>query len=138
MSANAIPAQGTLLKIGSGSPLAYNPIAEINSFNGPGGSAQVIDVTDLSSTAKEKRMGLHDNGQLSFECNFVPGDTQHEALRTAKENGTLTPFQIVFADADETTWSFTGYVTSFAVSGAVDGVVKASVSIEISGEISES
>jgi hypothetical protein len=138
MSANAIPAQGTVLKIGSGSPLAYKAIAEINSFNGPGGSAQVIDVTDLSSSAKEKRMGLHDNGQLSFECNFIPGDTEHEGLMTAKAAGTLTAFQLVFADTGNTTWSFNAYVLSVAISAAVDGVVKASVTLEISGDITTS
>jgi hypothetical protein len=138
MSSSAIPAQGTLLKIALGSPLAYETIAEISSFNGPGGSAQVIDVTDLSSTAKEKRMGLHDNGQLSFECNYLPGDAEHEALRDAKESGLIQSFQIAFTDNEDTVWQFSGFVIGFAVSGAVDGVVKASVTIEISGSITVS
>lgn len=137
MSANAIPAQGTLLKVGSGSPLSYATIAEINSFNGPGGSAQVIDVTDLSSTAKEKRMGLHDNGQLSFEFNYLPGDTQHELLRAAKESGEATSFQIIFADDSVTTWTFSAFVLSVSISGAVDGVVRGSVTLEITGDIAE-
>lgn len=138
MGANAIKAQGTLLKLGAGSPLTYTTIAEINSFNGPGGNSSVIDVTDLSSTAKEKLAGLNDNGQLSFECNFIPTNTQHAALRTAKENGTTIKVQIVFTDTDATTWTFDAIVTGLSVSGAVDGVVKASVSLEVSGSIVES
>ena len=138
MSVNALKAQGTLLKLGAGSPLVYTSIAEINSFNGPGGSAAIIDTTDLSSTAKEKVPGLHDNGQLSFECNLLPSNTQHAALRTAKENGTLCSFQLIFTDTGSTIWTFSAYVTNFSVSGAVDGVVKASVTLEITGDITES
>jgi predicted secreted protein len=138
MGANAIKAQGTLLQLGVGSPLSYTTIAEINSFSGPGGNASVIDVTDLSSAAKEKLAGLNDNGQLSFECNFLPANTQHAALRTAKENGTVVSVKIVFTDTTSTTWTFSALVTGLAVSGSVDGVVKASITLEISGSITES
>ncbi len=137
MSSNAIKAQGTELQLGAGSPLQYTKIAEINSFNGPGGNVSVIDVTDLSSDAKEKLAGLNDNGQLSFECNLVPTNTQHAALREAKENGTTISAKIIFTDTGTTEWTFNAIVTGFSVSGAVDGVVKASVTLEISGEITE-
>ena len=136
MSGNAIVAKGTELQLGAGSPLTYTKIAEINSFSGPGGSVSVIDVTDLSSAAKEKLAGLNDNGQLSFEANFIPTNTQHLALRTAKEAGTTCSFKLVFSDGTE--WTFSAIVTGFSVSGAVDGVTKASVTIDISGEITES
>jgi predicted secreted protein len=136
MSGNAIKAQGTELQLGSGSPVSYTKIPEINSFSGPGGSVSVIDVTDLSSAAKEKLAGLNDNGQLSFELNFIPSDAQHIALRAAKEAGTTQNFKLVFVD--DTEWTFTAVVTGFSVSGAIDGVVKASVTLEISGEITES
>ena len=138
MSENAIKAQGTLLQLGSGSPLSYNTIAEINSFGGPGGSVSVIDVTDLSSSAKEKIAGMNDNGQLSLECNFVPGNAQHVALREAKEAGSTISVKLIFTDADLTEWTFNAIVVGFSVSGAVDGVVKASITLEVSGEISES
>ena len=137
MSQNAIKAQGTLLQLGSGSPLSYQTIAEINSFSGPGGSVSVIDVTDLYSSAKEKIAGMNDNGQLSFECNFLPGDTEHSALRAAKENGSTVKVKIVFTDDSTTEWTFDAIVTGFAVQGAIDAVVKASVTLEVSGAITE-
>jgi predicted secreted protein len=136
MSSNAIKAQGTGVQLGAGSPLTYTKIAEINSFSGPGGSVSVIDVTDLSSEAKEKLAGLNDNGQLSFEANFIPTNTPQAALRTAKENGTTCSFKLVFTDGTE--WTFSAIVTGFSTSGSIDGVVKLSVTLEISGEIVES
>lgn len=137
MSDSALTSQGVELKIGTGSPVSYTKISEINSFNGPGGSGQVIDVTDLDSTAIEKIMGLHDEGQLTFEINYIPSDTQHAALRTARAGKTLTPFQLIFTDAGETQWAFNAYVTGFTVSGGVNSPIKASVTLEITGAITE-
>ena len=139
MSSNAIESQGMTLKIGdAASPEVFTTIAEVKSFQGPGGQAQVIDVTDLSSTRREKRMGIPDEGQLSFEINYIPANTQHALLRTRRAARTLTNFQLVFTDSPVTTWDFSAYVLSFQTSGGVDGVVSASVTLEITGEITES
>lgn len=139
MSSQALEAQGTVLKIGNGaSPETFATISEIKNFTGPGGSAAVIDVTDLSSLAKEKRMGLADEGQLSFVINYIPSDTEHAALRAARASRAETNFQILFTDTGTTTWDFSGFVTNFSVSGSVDGVIEANVTIEITGAILES
>ena len=140
MSSQALEAQGMELRIGDGaSPEVFTAIPEIKTFSGPGGSATVIDVTDLSSPAKEKRMGLADEGQLSFTINYIPTNDEHAALRDARATRVETNFKLVFTDdSPSTTWSFGGFVTGFSVSGAVDGVVEANVTIEITGAIQES
>jgi hypothetical protein len=140
MSSQALEAQGMELRIGNGgSPETFAAIPEIKTFSGPGGSATVIDVTDLSSAAKEKRMGLADEGQLSFTINYIPTNQQHADLREARATRAETSFKLVFTDdSPSTNWDFSGFVTGFSVSGAVDGVVEATVTIEITGAISES
>ncbi len=137
MSINALTSQGVEVRIGSGSPVTYNAIPEISTFNGPGGAGQVIDVTDLDSEAMEKIMGLPDEGQLSFDMNYLPDNAYHTALRAARASQTLTPFKIVFTDVGTTEWTFNGFVTGFTVTGGVNAPIKASVTIEISGAISE-
>jgi hypothetical protein len=138
MSSNALESQGMIIKRGDGAATEiFTNIPEIKTFSGPGGSATVIDTTDLSSTAKEKRMGLKDEGQLQFTINYIPKNTVHAGLRTDRTNRTLRNFKIVFTDSPVTTWSFSAYVLSFAVAGAVDGVVEATVTLEISGTITE-
>jgi predicted secreted protein len=139
MSSNAIEAQGTLLKVRTSiSPITFTTIPEVKSFTGPGGSAAVIDVTDLSSTAKEKRMGLQDEGQLSFTMNYLPDNSTHDYLRAIRAARTINPFQLIFTDeSPATTWAFNAFVTGFSVSGAVDGVVEANVTLEITGAITE-
>lgn len=140
MSSNAIEAQGVLIQRGSGtgSPETFTTIPELKSFSGPGGSTSVIDVTDLQSTGKEKRVGLHDEGQLSLEINYIPDDTTHAALRADRANRTLRNFRVIFTDGSDTQFDFAAYVTGFSISGGVDGVVTASVTLEISGSITES
>lgn len=139
MSSQALEAQGMELRIGNGaSPEVFTAISEISTFSGPGGAATIIDVTDLSSLAKEKRMGLADEGQLSFTINYIPNDTQHALLRTQRANRQETNFKLIFTDdSPSTTWSFAAFVTGFSVTAAVDGVVQANVTLEITGAISE-
>lgn len=136
MSSNAIESQGVTIARLEGT--VYTDIPEIKSFNGPGGSATVIDVTDLQSTAKEKRMGLPDEGQLQFTINYIPDNSMHQALRADRASREEKTFRITFTDASPaTTWTFDGFVLNFVVSGAVDGVVEAQVTIEITGAITE-
>lgn len=138
MSSNALEAQGMKLKRGTGSgPVVYTDIPEIKSFSGPGGSASVQDVTDLNSTAKEKRMGLADEGQLQFTINYLPDNAVHAGLRTDRASRAKTPFKLVFTDAGAMEWTFDAFVTGFSISGAVDGVIEAQVTLEITGSITE-
>jgi hypothetical protein len=139
MSSNALESQGMQLKIGdAASPEVFTAIAETSNIDGPGGSATVIDVSDLDSTAREKRLGLNDEGQISFTINYIPSNTQHAALRTARANRTLKNFQLGFTDSPQTTWSFAAYVNGFTISNSVDGVTQANVTLEVSGSITES
>ena len=68
MPSTAITAQGIIIaRFGA---TAFETIPNVVSFQGPGGQASVIDVTNLASTAKEKRVGLRDEGQLSLSFQF--------------------------------------------------------------------
>lgn len=137
-SVNALTSQGITLAIGVNSPLTYTTtIPELKTFTGPGGAGQVIDVTDLDSVAMEKIMGLPDEGQLGFDINYIPDNAQHAALRTARDNQTLTSFRMVFTDDSGTTWTFNAYVTGFTLAGGVNAAATASVTLEITGAITE-
>jgi hypothetical protein len=133
---NAINAQGVALKRGNGgAPEIFSLVGEVTKFDGPGGSASVIDVTTLQSQAKEKRMGLMDEGQFTITLNLDPTDAQQTGLRTDRANRTARNFQLVLTDVAATTLLFTAFVLEFKISGAVDGVVQASVTLEITGPV---
>ncbi len=133
----AIESQGCVISYTVGSPTNMQAIGNVVSFNGPGGSATVIDVTNLDSTAKEKRMGLPDEGQFTMELNYDPDNTAHIALRNARKSRTRVEFRLTLTDTTATSLTFWGYVLGFAIQGGVDAVVKASLTIEIDGAVAE-
>ena len=122
MPSTAITEQGIIIaRFGA---TAFETIPNVVSFQGPGGQASVIDVTNLASTAKEKRVGLRDEGQLSLSLHFNPDDTVHQGLRTDRVNRTRRQFRNTFpATAPAATWTFSGDVTQFSVTGWVDSMV---------------
>lgn len=136
MSSSALETQGVLIKRGDGaSPEVFTTIPEIVSFDGPGGSASEIDVSDLASSAREFRMGLKDEGDFSFEMMYLPNNAQHGGLQTDRTNRTLRNFTITLTDSPQSVMSFSAYVREFSVSGGVDDVIRASVTLRISGAV---
>jgi hypothetical protein len=115
-------------------------IGEVIDFSGPGGQASVIDVTNLLSTAKEKLIGLRDEGQLSMSLNLSMTDGGQTLLRSDRATRTKKPVVIKFNDSTvdlaKTKAVFSGYCLGFSVSGAVDDAVKANCVIEITGAVS--
>lgn len=139
MSGNALESQGMTLAIGDGaSPEVFTTIEDCKDINFRTGSATVIDTTDLSSQAKEKRMGLQDEGQCTFTLNFIPKNTQHAELVAAKADRQARNFQVTMTDASPATvYQFAGYVLSVPIAAAVDGVVESNVTVEITGLVEE-
>lgn len=135
MTSTAISAQGTTLSIDtavSGSA-SYTPVSNIKSFSGFDGSSSEIDVTNLSSTAKEYRLGLEDNGQFTLELDRDFSDAGQVALLAARDSQAAKLFKLLLPNGEYGT--FTGFVKKFSMSGGVDQVVKGSVDIRISGAV---
>jgi len=118
---------------GTITPQAWVEIGEVISFDGPGGSASVIDTTNLKSTAKEKLMGLPDEGQFSLSINMASTDVGQVALRAARVARSEKDFRVTYSDHKVQT--FSGFVLGFSTSGGVDGKVEGKVSIEINGAV---
>ena len=129
MSSNALETQGVLFKFDA------SDVGEVVSFNGPGGSASIIDVSHLGSTRREKRMGLPDEGQFSFDVNLVPSDTGQGKLRDARAARDLKGGELYLTDDSGTILSFDCYCTQFSIQGSVDDKIQGSVTLEITGEV---
>lgn len=141
VSALEITVNETLVNAG-GSPvvnaevLGDLEVGEIFSHDGPGGSAEVIDVSHYKSAAREKRIGIPDEGQFSFEMNRLHGDEGQKELRRLRTAGELGKIRIVFEDLDdgsEDSALFEAFVMDFSTSGSVDERQTASTTLEISG-----
>lgn len=138
MSSSAIQSQGTLFAYSvDASPPSFNNIPEIRTIGGPDGSAPLIDVTDLNSTAREYLLGLKDEGSFELGILYIPANAVHSALRTAWSNRTSLRFRITFVDTGTTVWEFTGYVQNFRGQMGVDQAVEATLTIKVTGSIYE-
>jgi len=140
MSTNALASQGMTLAVGdAASPEVYTAISDLTDISGPDGSAGEIEVTDLSSTAKEFNRGLPDNGSVSGTVLFIPANVQHAQLRADFVSSTEVArnYRITFTDSPATKWTFSAYVASLPISNSLDGTTTASLSLRIKGVITE-
>lgn len=136
MSVNAIVSEGASIAIEKAtSPNEYTTIPGIASISGPGGQAAVIDVSDLQSSAKEKRVGLTDSGQVTLEGSFIPNDAVQTRVHNAWKNREKWGYQITFTDSPASTFTFDAYVLGFVTSLGVDAKVALTVTLEIDGAV---
>ena len=110
-------------------------VGEVRSFNGPTGSANVIDITHLGSTAKEKLIGLRDEGQLSMDVNLNTSDAAQTALRADRASRALRKAAIKLTDASTSTLVFDAYCSGFSITGQVDQQIMANVVLEIAAAV---
>lgn len=138
MATSAIKSQGTKFYIGdseyTNSPTNYIQVGEIQTVSGPSGQATVIDATHLDSDAKEKLMGLPDEGQVTIGGNYVDTDSGQDAMLEARAAQEKRDFKIVLSNGAQ--FLFQGFVLSFNIDLGVDDKVSFSSTIEISGAVS--
>lgn len=136
-ASQAAVTNGTVIKRGNGAtPEVFTAIPEVTSIEPPSDEAAEIDVTHLTSEAREFKFGLSDNGTVTITGNYDADDATQEALRTDKTNKTLRNFQIVYpADISET-HAFSAYVTQFKLNQiAVDQAVTFTAALRVSGAV---
>lgn len=129
--------QGTKFKFESETPDEYTAVPGVTSIDGPSGSGQEIDVSDLDSTAREFIQGLPDEGNVTLEMNYMPGNAAQERLREARAAREKLNFRIAFNTTPETGQQFEGYVVEFSHAAGVDAALTASVNIRITGAVQD-
>lgn len=116
-------------------------IGEVLDFSGPGGASPVIDMTHLQSTAKEKLIGIPDEGQLSLSLNENVTDAGQSGLLADRNARYRNLYDLIFTDTTRSASampsraSFFGFCVQYAGQGAVDGKCAANAVIEITGKV---
>jgi hypothetical protein len=128
--------QSHLLMASAGSP-AFAEVEEVTSITGPDGSANLIDVTHLRSTAKEYLQGIPDWGKLSLDCNFT-AETQQMALRDMYRNQAVAKaFELMIPDdaGGYHQFAFDAVCLSWQLASPTDGKVGLTISLQITGDM---
>jgi len=119
------------------SPNAYAQIGQVVSISGPDGTTGEIDVTNLSSTAKEFVASLPDYGSVSLEVvwDHATTSTNHDNLWTDFAAQTTGTYQIRLSDSPQTTMTFTAFPNQFSTSLGVDDKVTANIGLRITASV---
>lgn len=128
--------QGIELRIYNGA--TYDPIPGCMSFSGPGKTRDTVDVTSHSSTGGYRTFitGLRDGGEVSFDLNWLFGDTAQDLLETAFADNDPVSFEMAFPmAAADNLLTFDGLVTDMTWNGPIDAQVTRSVTIKVTGPI---
>ena len=116
-------------------------VAQVQSFSGPGLSADTIDVTNHASTNawEEVVVGILRSGELSMEIVYDPANATHanagSGLLADFVSRASTTWTLVFPDAATTEWAFTAFVTGFEPDAAHDGALTAAVALKLTGDV---
>lgn len=134
MANKTISTQSATIRVKVGAA-AFVKLGGIVSFSGlGGGSGTVIDSTDLDSTAREKLMGLADEGTFTVNCNYHDDDVGQVALMTARADRSLVSFELKLPGITQV-YKWDGFVQTGETSGGVDAKVERAFAIEITGSV---
>ncbi|WP_430261920.1 phage tail tube protein [Neorhizobium sp. DAR64862/K0K3] len=113
---------------------AFVFVAEVTSVTPGAASADRIDATHMMSPGRRREYiaGLIDNGEASFEINWVPGSTTDELLRSLMSSGTTVPHRITFPN--DVTVTYDAAITGYEKEIPVDDRMTATVTVAVSGE----
>jgi hypothetical protein len=118
-----------------GAVITYDAVTidGVTSISGPGGSASVIDISDLNSTAVEKLIGIADEGQVTLSCLYISADAGQVKCRT--QRAARTSAEIVLTLSDASTLTFDAFCLGFSISGAVNQAMTLDVTLEVTGAV---
>jgi hypothetical protein len=128
----AIPTQGTTFSIGTAPGTA---IGDVVSWTGPRFDRSDIDVTHLSSDAKEYIPGLKDAGEFSMDVNFNLHDEGQKAVWDALDSTAAQHVTVTLANGDKL--EFEAVVKGFETAGNADDKVTGSITLRITGDVTE-
>ena len=89
----------------------------INNVTEMGGlelSAEMMEVTTLTSAGKDYIPGIKDFGVMTMNGFLEPGDAGQAALKAAYDNQTENTYVITYPAPISATWTFTGLVNKFS------------------------
>lgn len=133
---DATSSQNAYISVGdSASPNTFTEIAEVKSIGGPNEDSEELDATHLRSSGgyREFLQSFKDSGEVPCNCNFLPGDTSHQLIRTLYQSGAVRGWKITYPDGSEDT--FDGYVKGVGRTAQVGSILEGSFAVRVTGPV---
>lgn len=130
-------ADGTTIARGDGaSPEAFTTIPQVTNIGTVGQDRGLIDVTNLSSTAREYKKAIKDGQEIALVMQYDPDDTVHSGLRTDNDAETARNYRVTFTDSPAQTVTFAALVTNWSVTNIeIDNVLQLNVTLKPTGDL---
>lgn len=120
---------------GTATPQTFSKVGNVQDFTPDGGTANVIDVSNMDSTAKEKRQGLQDMGNYSLTYDTDDTDVGQLALIAARTAQSIKVFKQTYPGG-LLVRAWQGFVQKIAEpSAGVDKVLRGSATVVVTGPI---
>lgn len=112
---------------------ALTPVAEVINVTPGEATADRIDATHMQSPNRRREYisGLIDNGEASFEINWVPGSTTDEFIRNLFESGETRDHQIEFPNG--VTVTYEASIIGYSKAVPIDDRMTATITVAVSG-----
>jgi predicted secreted protein len=138
----------TEVGIGSGSEFwldsagdVLTQLGEILSVTPPNPQTEDVEATHMGSPNRRREYiaGLIEDGEGSFEMNYVPGSATDVLIRAALNDGNTRDYKIVLPVADGSTWEITGdcIVKGYERNVPIDDRMTATLTVRFTGDSSE-
>jgi len=126
----------TLSRSNQDSPLTYSAIAQITSITPVGQTRSLIDVTNLSSTAREYKKAIKDGQEINMTIQYDPDDTGHAALKTDMNAETARSYRVTLTDSPAQTITFDALVMNWSITNvSIDNVLTLEVTMKPTGDL---
>lgn len=116
-------------------------LSEIISVSPPNSQQDDVEATHMASPNRRREYvaGLIDDGEGTFEMNYVPGSASDILIRAAITDGDTRSYKIVLPVADGSTWEITGdcIVKGYERSTPIDDRMTATLTVRFTGSPAE-
>lgn len=107
----------TLARINDASPAVYQSVPQLRTIGSVGQERGLIDVSNLSSTAREYQKALKDGLEIQAVAFYDPDNTIHQSIRSDVDVDTARSWKVTFPDSPAQTATFNAIVTRAVVTG---------------------
>lgn len=115
---------------------AFVEVAEVINVTPGEATADRVDATHMQSPNRRREYisGLIDNGEASFEINWVPGSNTDVMLRELFESGDVVEHRITFPGAaPRVTVTYDASIIGFSKAIPIDDRMTATITVAVSG-----
>lgn len=112
---------------------AFVEAAEVINVTPGASTADRIDATHMKSPNRRREYvaGLIDNGEASFEINWIPGSSTDELIRGLFESGASVDHRITFPN--NVTVTYKAVITGYEKTAPIDDRMTATITVAVSG-----